>query len=421
MTRRLLWWTAGVAAVAGVGALLVWIFGGGRAAPSRERGLAVQVPSRTTPAAGGGAVVTLDADAQRRIGLRTEALQPAALQPEVTAYGSLEADPSRSFTLRAPVAGRLAPPPGRAWPGIGATVADGQVVGQLEPRLAPVERVDLAARLAAARADLEAVTASLVAARAALERARTLNAEGKIVSDRSLQEAEARVRGEEARLHALTEAVGLIDASLTARSGATGSRPLAVAHGGEVVEVPVQPGETVESGQPLLRVARFDRLLARVYLAAGQSVEEMSPRARIVVFGHEGRPLGGERVALAAAADPTTRGQTVLFRVGSTGFPLRPGAAITAYIPIPGPTRAGVVIPRTAVVRSEGRAWVYVQLGEPRFRRQVVNLDAPTPGGWFAASGVGPGDRVVVDGAQTLLSEEFKSQIKLEDTEEYGR
>ena len=77
--------------------------------------------------------------------------------------------------------------------------------------------------------------------------------------------------------------------------------------------------------------------------------------------------------------------------------------------------------PRAAVVRSEGRAWVYVQLGEPRFRRQVVNLDAPTPGGWFAASGVGPGDRVVVDGAQTLLSEEFKSQIKLEDTEEYGR
>jgi len=411
MTRRPFWWTAGVAAVAGGGALLVWIFGGGRAAPSRERGLAVQVPSRTARRAGDEVVVTLDAEAQRRIGLRTEALQPAALQPEVTAYGSLEADPSRSFTLRAPVAGRLAPPPGRAWPGIGATVADGQVVGQLEPRLAPVERVDLAARLAAARADLEAVTASLVAARAALERARTLNAEGKIVSDRSLQEAEARVRGEEARLHALTEAVGLIDASLTARSGATGSRPLAVAHGGEVVEVPVQPGETVESGQPLLRVARFDRLLARVYLAAGQSV----------VFGHEGRPLGGERVALAAAADPTTRGQTVLFRVGSTGFPLRPGAAITAYIPIPGPTRAGVVIPRTAVVRSEGRAWVYVQLGEPRFRRQVVNLDAPTPGGWFAASGVGPGDRVVVDGAQTLLSEEFKSQIKLEDTEEYGR
>ena len=147
----------------------------------------------------------------------------------------------------------------------------------------------------------------------------------------------------------------------------------------------------------------------------------MSPRARIVVFGHEGSPLRGERVALAAAADPTTRGQTVLFRVGSTGFPLRPGAAITAYITIPGPTRTGVVIPRAAVVRSEGRAWVYVQLGEPRFRRQVVSLDAPTPGGWFATAGFAAGDRVVVDGAQTLLSEEFKSQIKLEDSGEYGR
>lgn len=422
MIRRLVRWVASAVAIAGAGGLLVWAFLAGREelARERERELAVKVPPRTSRA-GGEIVITLDLATQKRIGLRTEALRSGAIRPEVTAYGALEAEPSRSFTLRAPLAGRLAPPPGGAWPAIGATLADDQIVGQLEPRVAPIERIDLAARLAAARADAEAVTASLVAARAALKRQKTLNAEGKIVSDRSVEEAEARVLSEEARLRALTETVRLIDASLAAQGGTTGSRPLLVMRGGEVVEVLVQPGEAVESGQALLRVARFDRLLARVNLAAGQSIEPAGAPARIVVFGHEETPLRGERVALAAAVDPTTRGQTLLFRVARAGFPLRPGAAITAYIPVPGSARVGVVIPRAAVLRSEGRAWAYVQIGEQRFTRRPVSLDSPTDAGWFVASGFAAGDRIAVAGAQTLLSEELKSQIQIGDEPESVR
>jgi HlyD family secretion protein len=423
MTRRVLLWLAGLVVVATAVALLVWTFVGGRRelARERERELAVKVPPRISPSAGGEIVISLDGDTQTRIGLRTEALRSAALRPEVVAYGSLEADPAGLFTLRAPLAGRVAVASGRTWPSIGATVADGQLVGQLEPRVVPVERIDLAARLATARAEADALTAALVAARAAFERARTLNAEGKIVSDRNLQEAEARVRADDARLRALTETIRLLDASLQAQTGPTGSRPLLIARGGEVVEAPVQPGEAVESGQALLRLARFDRLMARVYLAAGQSVETTATRARIVVFGQEATPLEGTRVAFAATVDPTTRGQTVLFRVARASRPLRPGAAVTAYIPIPGPVQTGVIIPREALVRSEGRAWVYAQIGERRFRRQGVSLDAPTEDGWFATSGVAAGDRVVVAGAQTLLSEELKSQIEIGDEEDRGR
>ncbi len=79
------------------------------------------------------------------------------------------------------------------------------------------------------------------------------------------------------------------------------------------------------------------------------------------------------------------------------------------------------MIPRAAVVRSEGRAWAYVRLGEQRFTRRVVTVDTPTERGWFVTSGFAPGDRIVVDGAQTLLSEELKSQIQIGDEGEYGR
>lgn len=413
MIRRMLRWIVGAAVVAAVAAVLVWAFLGGRQELAREGERAVKVPPRTTRTAAGEVVVTLDRETQKRIALRTEALAARTLEPEVAAYGSLQEDASRSFTLRAPVAGQLRPPPGRDWPAIGATVADGAVVGRIEPRIAPVERVDLASRLAAARAEIDAVTASLAAARAAYERARTLNAENKIVSDRAVQEIEARVKGEEARLRALDETVRLIDASLRGTTGATGARPLVAERGGEVVDAPAQPGEAVESGQPILRLARFDRLVARVHLPAGQDLGRAVPAARIVVFGHEAQALRGVRIGLGAAADPTTRGEILLFRVEPAGFPLRPGASVTAYLPVAGRPRQGVVIPRAAIVRAEGHAWAYLQVGDQGFARREVPLDTATETGWFVSGGFKAGDRVVVDGAQTLLSEEFKSQIPI--------
>jgi hypothetical protein len=410
-------WLLGGALVAVVGAVLVWAFVGGRREIAREREYegAIRVPPRTARSPGGEVLVALDAEAQRRIALTTETLTVRTLEPEIVAYGSLEEDPSRSFTLRAPAAGFLHPASKRAWPSLGETLADRTVVGILEPRVAAVDRVDLGARLAAARADVDAVTASLAAARAALDRARALNAEDKIVSDRALQEAEVRVRGEEARLRASTETVRLIESSLRGTGGPTGPRPLEIERGGEVVDLSAQPGEAVEAGQPILRVARFDRLVAKVHLPAGQRIDGPVTAARIVLLGHEEQALRGERIALAATADPATRGLAFLFRVAPAGFPLRPGSAVTAYLPAGGPSRSGVVIRRAALVRASGRAWVYVQVDEGRFTRREVPLDTPAGDGWFVVSGFRPGDRVVVAGAQTLLSEEFKPQIPISD------
>jgi hypothetical protein len=137
-------------------------------------------------------------------------------------------------------------------------------------------------------------------------------------------------------------------------------------------------------------------------------------RARIVVLGREDRVLTGERIALAAPADLAARGQAVLFRVRRDDPLVRPGAPVTAYLLRPGPARRGVTVPRSAIVRAQGSAWVYEQLGEDAFTRREVVLDQPAESGWFVSS-LSPGARVVVAGAQTLLSEEFKSQIPIDD------
>jgi hypothetical protein len=67
----------------------------------------------------------------------------------------------------------------------------------------------------------------------------------------------------------------------------------------------------------------------------------------------------------------------------------------------------GVIVPTSAVVWSEGKAWVYRQTASDRFTRRSVPTDIAVERGLFVAQGVSPGDRVVTQGAQALLSEEL--------------
>ncbi|HXP62820.1 MAG TPA: hypothetical protein VN829_20130, partial [Dongiaceae bacterium] len=77
---------------------------------------------------------------------------------------------------------------------------------------------------------------------------------------------------------------------------------------------------------------------------------------------------------------------------------------------VPGAPVDGVVIPREAVVRAEGAGWVYVldNASGNSFIRTEVALGHPTEAGWFVTGGVGANDRLVVNGAQELLSIELK-------------
>jgi multidrug efflux pump subunit AcrA (membrane-fusion protein) len=189
---------------------------------------------------------------------------------------------------------------------------------------------------------------------------------------------------------------------------------LSVDRGGEVVELPVQPGETIESGQPVLRVARFDRLLARVAIPPGVRVPAEVRSARILPMGREERVLRGDRVSLVAS-DPQLPGDTLLFSVETGDQQLRPGMAFTAYLVLPGELRKGVILPRSAIVRQEGELWAYVRTADDKFTRREVEHATPVDAGWFVTSGFKAGENVVVAGAQMLLSEELKAKIQGED------
>jgi hypothetical protein len=92
---------------------------------------------------------------------------------------------------------------------------------------------------------------------------------------------------------------------------------------------------------------------------------------------------------------------------------LAPGMNLVARLP-EGPMRRGVVIPYSSVVWWQGQAWAYLQVSATRFTRKQVSTNTPLSNGYFIATEFKPGDRILLRGAQFLLSEEFRSQIQPE-------
>jgi len=362
----------------------------------------------------GAVAVTLDEEAQTRIGLRVEALAAATHRPESIAYGILEEDPAGAFTLRAPMAGVVRCAEGRGWPAIGERLVADAGIGWIEPRLGPVEQVDLATRAVQARAEFDEAVAALSAARASYESKKALNAENKVVSDRALEEAEAKVKGAEARCSGCRRIVSLLESSPTTNEGIA-RVPLRVAQDGDVINVGVRADEVVEAGQMLLKVVSYDAFLARVELPIGAAMDPTATSARIVPVSDESSSLQGERVAQTAASDAGPKGLVFLYRVQRDDRPLRPGQPVIAYLPASGGELTGVRIPRSAVVRTSGRTWIYVQVSVDTFVRREVLVTNPIAEGWFATSGFSSGDRIVVEGAHTLLSEELKPTIEQEE------
>ncbi len=365
----------------------------------------------------GETLLKIDAGHQHELEISVAPLAAYQYKPEVCAVGRLEEDPAKSFVLRAPLAGVISVAEVGAWVRIGDSISHATILGWIEPRLGPLEQVDLASRYAAAKSELAQAQADLAVAQASFESKRALNTDNKIVTDRALEEARAKVAGQQARLAAAGEIVHLIEAAQGAH-GPTPANQLRVELGGEVVELAAQVGESVDRGQVLLKTAKHDTLLARVELPVGVAFEQNVTSARIVALDDETASLSAQRVAQAPRTAGTAAGALLLYRLETKGKPLRPGTRVLAFVPTSAEPEPGVIIPRAAVVRDSGRAWVYVQTAADTFARREVPTLAPTHEGWFVASGFAVAEKIVIDGAQMLLSEELKPQIEKEEASE---
>jgi hypothetical protein len=103
--------------------------------------------------------------------------------------------------------------------------------------------------------------------------------------------------------------------------------------------------------------------------------------------------------------DPRIQGRSFLY-IAHARPGLAPSVNVLAHLSVGNPMK-GLIVPTSAVVWSEGQAWVYQQTATDRFTRRAVSTDIPVERGFFVATGFSPGDKLVIQGAQALLSEEL--------------
>ena len=150
-----------------------------------------------------------------------------------------------------------------------------------------------------------------------------------------------------------------------------------------------------------------DAVLIRVDLPAGEHLAAPPAAARVVTLS--GAATDAQVLGAAMGVDPQTQGQGFILLIKTNATRLMPGEAVTGYLKVPGEALNGVMIPRDAVIRTEGKCWVYVAAGEDHFTRKEIATDHPTDSGWFVTGGVTAGERIAVTGAASLLSEELKT------------
>jgi len=122
-------------------------------------------------------------------------------------------------------------------------------------------------------------------------------------------------------------------------------------------------------------------------------------------------------ISKAPNSDASLQGKSFYYEVESTE--LNVGAKIKANIKNTNDNRneISLFIPRKSVVWSNGKPWIFIKVGsDGNFLRKPLISPLETSEGWLVEEGpFKEGELLVTDGAQLLLSEEFKYQIKNEN------
>lgn len=252
--------------------------------------------------------------------------------------------------------------------------------------------LDLQSKFTAAETAIAQARAGAGASEAEYKRLADLNRSGENVSEKSI---------EAARATSISDAAALSNAqqSLTTLEDST-----------RLHWTPTL-ADWIEKGS-----SQFRALLAqRAYLlqVTATSPGEWTPPSEAMIQLPGGAHLAAHLVAALPQVDPRLQAAAYLYSVPAhTG--LISGINLPVSLPA-GPQQRGVIVPQSAVVWAQSSSWCYVETAPGKFTRMAVSTANPTPGGWFVTTRVAPGARVVTGGAQTLLSEEFRSQIQSED------
>ena len=223
--------------------------------------------------------------------------------------------------------------------------------------------------------DWQAATASTNAARAEAARTRELNKNGNGVSTHVMETAQAQLVAEETKLRSISAERQLLLGEALRRVDAAAWPPLL---------------QDLASGR-----ARLLRIEPAVITAKPAEVS-----------GAAIRTVASDRTALqwlgvsAQAGNSASASYLGIAHDGSLAI----GEVAAAVLFAPTPELSGQRVPASAVLRWQGRNWVYVSEAALHFERQDVSLLRRLDGGDWLVTGIEAGDVIATEGSAALLA-----------------
>lgn len=165
--------------------------------------------------------------------------------------------------------------------------------------------------------------------------------------------------------------------------------------------------ERVRQGEDILLIADTSRLWVQadirdhdwtaLTLTKGQQIQVQSPAL-------PGRTLDATIAFIGRTVNAETRAAPLVADINNEDLLLKPGMFVRVLLP-DGPPIQVLAVPESAIVRHEGRVFVFVVEGNDKFVPRDVAI-GPTIDSWVEIhSGLTEGDRIAVAGTFVLKSE----------------
>ena len=382
----------------------------------------VSQPAATQPQPRGSEIIRLDAVAACRAGVTVGEARKVGATRVLRVEGRVAANGNRTVTAGSFTEGIVVE--GHVFEG--SFVKEGQVLARIHSH----ELHEVEAEYRQAQANLERRKAEHEYAQQAHARASRLY-EIKAGSLQQLQQtetdlesaqssvkiAEAAIESATVHLHYLGVKPSDIHKNWDSFSGAhrddEGVRHLVQVRSpitGTVISRMVSKGDVVSLAETLYTISDLRRLwvMAQVpeehlgLLQTGMGVE-------VAVRAYPDERFPGRIAWIANSLDPNTRTVQVRCEVANSDGRLKLEMYATLLIRT-GDTNEAIVVPAEAVQDIDGRPSVFVRVSENTFEVRQVEIGQQLVDGTEIASGLEPGESVVIHGAFTLKSELMKGQ-----------
>ena len=153
--------------------------------------------------------------------------------------------------------------------------------------------------------------------------------------------------------------------------------------------------------------------LLQITLPANQHLPDNIKTIVVEASGNRSLAHKAELISVATRMETVAQGESYYFQTGDKS--IITGMNVTAWIPEADEQMTGVIIPKSALIWYMDQALVYLKTAEETFSRRPLAHYFATADGYFIPDALNPGEQVVTQGAQMLLSEELRGQIPKED------